>query len=130
MIRIRELRIEQGQTPATRAMLARIGPACYQATNGVGSPRSHMVIYNYGHTNLEKRSLFFAGLARLLKNDRGDNKIDLSDVQMTHYNSRISFDRKISLIDGEAVDLSPMSSIGTAKAWQKKYVRSPMSSKA
>ena len=78
-------------------------------------------IYDYGDTDLEKRSLFFAGLTRLLKNDQDDNEIDLSNVEMTHYNSKVGFSGRISLMDGEAVELDPMLSIGTAKAWQKKY---------
>ena len=78
-------------------------------------------IYDYGDTDLEKRSLFFAGLTRLLKDDQDDNKIDLTDVQMTHYNSKVRFTGRISLMEGEVVELSPMTSIGLAKAWQKKY---------
>jgi type I restriction enzyme R subunit len=78
-------------------------------------------IYNYGDTDLEKRSLFFAGLTRLLKDDQDDNEIDLSDVQMTHYKKTIGFSGHISLMTGTTVDLEPMTSIGTAKAWQKKY---------
>ena len=78
-------------------------------------------IYDYGDTDLEKRSLFFAGLTRLLKNDQDDDKIDLSDVQMTHYNKKVSFSGHIVLDDGTTVELDPMTSIGTAKAWDKKY---------
>ncbi len=78
-------------------------------------------IYNYGDTDLEKRSLFFAGLTRLLKNDQDNNEIDLSDVQMTHYHKKVSFAGHIVLNDGTAVELAPMTSIGTAKAWQQKY---------
>jgi len=78
-------------------------------------------IYDYGDTDLEKRSLFFAGLTRLLKNDQDDNEIDLSDVQMTHYNTKVSFAGHIVLNDGTTVELAPMASIGTAKAWQQKY---------
>jgi len=78
-------------------------------------------IYDYGDSDLEKRSLFFAGLTRLLKNDQDDNEIDLSDVQMTHYNTKVSFAGHIVLNDGTTVELAPMSTIGTAKAWQQKY---------
>ena len=78
-------------------------------------------IYDYGDTELEKRSLFFAGLTRLLKNDQDDNEIDLSDVQMTHYHKKVSFAGHIVLDDGTAVELAPIKSIGTAKVWQQKY---------
>jgi type I restriction enzyme R subunit len=78
-------------------------------------------IYDYGDTGLEKRSLFFAGLTRLLKDDQDDNEIDLTDVQMTHYNKKVGFSGQISLMSGTAVELEPMKSIGSAKAWQKKY---------
>jgi type I restriction enzyme, R subunit len=78
-------------------------------------------IYNYGDTDLEKRSLFFAGLTRLLKDDQDENEIDLSDVQMTHYKKTVAFSGKIILRTGETVPLKPMTSIGTAKARQEKY---------
>lgn len=78
-------------------------------------------IYDYGDTDLEKRSLFFAGLTRLLKDDQDDTEIDLSDVRMTHYNKKVGFSGQISLMSGAAVPLEPMKSIGTAKAWQAKY---------
>ena len=76
-------------------------------------------IYDYGDTDLEKRSLFFAGLARLLKNDQDDTTIDLSNVEMTHYNKKVSFSGHIVLDDDATLD--PMTSVGSAKAWQKKY---------
>ena len=78
-------------------------------------------IYNYGDTDLEKRSLFFSGLTRLLKNDRDKVDIDLSDVRMTHYREKISFLGGIDLDTGSVVELDPMKSIGTAKAHQKQY---------
>jgi type I restriction enzyme R subunit len=78
-------------------------------------------IYNYGDTELEKRSLFLAGLARLLKDDQDKEEIDLSNVRMTHYKSSVGFRGKISLLDAETIELEPMTSIGTAKAWEKKY---------
>jgi type I restriction enzyme R subunit len=78
-------------------------------------------IYDYGDTDLEKRSIFFHGLTRLLKDDQDDNEIDLRDVQMTHYKKKVGFSGHISLMSGTAVPLEPMTSIGTAKAWQKKY---------
>jgi type I restriction enzyme R subunit len=78
-------------------------------------------IYDYGDTELEKRSLFFAGLTRLLKDDQDDNEIDLVDVQMTHYNKKVGFEGKIDLKSGTAIDLGPAISTGTAKAWQTKY---------
>jgi type I restriction enzyme R subunit len=78
-------------------------------------------IYDYGDTDLEKRALFFAGLTRLLKDDQDDNEIDLSDIQMTHYKKTIGFSGHISLMSGTAKPLDPTTSIGTAKAWQKKY---------
>ncbi len=78
-------------------------------------------IYDYGDTDLENRSLFFSGLSRLMKDDQDDTEIDLSDVQMTHYKKKVGFSGRISLLDGTAVPLEPMTSIGTAKAWEKKY---------
>jgi len=78
-------------------------------------------IYDYGDTDLEKRFLFFSGLTRLLKDDLDDNEIDLSDVQMTHYKKTVGFSGHISLMSGTAIPLDPMTSIGTAKAWQQKY---------
>lgn len=78
-------------------------------------------IYNYADTDLEKRSLFFAGLTRLLKNDQDNNEIDVSHVQMTHYKSTVGFNGRINLDDGTTVELKPITSIGTARAWQEKY---------
>ena len=78
-------------------------------------------IYNYGDTDLEKRSLFFAGLTRLLKDDQDKTEIDLTDVRMTHYHKKISFLGTIDLGSGAIVELDPMKSVGTAKAHQKQY---------
>ena len=78
-------------------------------------------IYDYADTDLEKRSIFFAGLARLLKDNRDETEIDLSDVQMTHYKKDVGFTGAIDLASGTAGELKPITSIGTAKAWQQKY---------
>ncbi len=78
-------------------------------------------IYNYGDTDLEKRSLLFAGLTRLLKDDQDKTDIDLSDVRMTHYNQKVSFLGSIDLGSGAVVELDPMKSVGTATAHQKQY---------
>jgi type I restriction enzyme R subunit len=57
----------------------------------------------------------------LLKNDEDDNDIDLSDVKLTHYRKSVDFTGKIDLATGQVIELEPMDSIGTARAWQKKY---------
>ena len=78
-------------------------------------------IYNYGDTDLEKRALFLTALGRLLKDDRDAINIDVSDVRMTHYHKKVSFDGSLGLSNGKPGELHPPAGIGTARAREKQY---------
>lgn len=78
-------------------------------------------IFDYADTDLEKRSLFLAGLTRLLKDDQDQVSIDVSGVRMTHFKSAVGFKGSIDLKKGEAVSLLPMKALGTAKTHAKEY---------
>lgn len=78
-------------------------------------------IHNFGDTEVEKRALFYSGLARLIHQDRDEAIADASGVVVTHISNRKTFEGSISLMPGEDGGLKPVSAIGTAKARQKQY---------
>jgi type I restriction enzyme R subunit len=81
-------------------------------------------IFNYADTELEKRSIFLAGLTRLLKNDQDQIPLDVNGVRMTHFKSSISFKGAIDLKLGlgeNASPLFPMKALGTAKPHEKEH---------
>ncbi|HKU68855.1 MAG TPA: type I restriction endonuclease [Candidatus Baltobacteraceae bacterium] len=77
-------------------------------------------IYNYGDTEVEKRSLFYSHLARLIHQDRDEAIVDASAVFATHIANRKTFEGRLSLMVGQE-GVKPTSAIGNAKARQKQY---------
>lgn len=77
-------------------------------------------IYNYGDTEVEKRSLFYSHLVRLGHQDRDEAIVDASAVFATHIANRKTFEGSLSLLPGQE-GIKPMNAIGTGKARQKQY---------
>lgn len=60
-------------------------------------------IFDYGNTDIEKRSIFFKLLHRLLTFDREIETIDLSALALTHYTLKDLGKRNLSLSGGTAI---------------------------
>jgi type I restriction enzyme R subunit len=75
-------------------------------------------IINYGDTDLEKRAIFFRLLAPLLATERlGEDEIDLSGVQLTHYRLKDQGTRRLNLKEeGGEFGLLPPGEVGSAES--------------
>jgi type I restriction enzyme R subunit len=69
-------------------------------------------IYDYGNTDLEKRSIFFRLLIPLLTFGREREGIDLSALKMTAYTIKSLGQAKLDLGTGEQVKIYPGSEVG------------------
>lgn len=69
-------------------------------------------IYDYGNTDLEKRSIFFRLLQPLLTFGREREGIDLSALKMTAYTIKSLGQAKLDLGTGEQVKIYPGSDVG------------------
>ena len=76
-------------------------------------------IFDYGNTDIEKRSIFFRRLLPLLDFGREREGVDLSGIQLTHHNLRNQGKRDLSLNQGEGEKLRPMSEPGTGEVQDK-----------
>jgi type I restriction enzyme R subunit len=76
-------------------------------------------IFDYGNTNIEKRSIFFRRLLPLLDFGRERDEIDLSGVRLTHHNLIRQGSRDIPLGDGNPEKLPPMVDPGTGEVRDK-----------
>jgi len=77
-------------------------------------------IYNYESTDLEKRSYFYAGLARLIRDRNEDAPLDLSTVTLTHHKVESKGQKQMVLDNTVSAFLDPMS-VGGGKAFEKQY---------
>jgi len=78
-------------------------------------------IFNYENTDLEKRSWFFAGLARLLKSNDEQLNIDISRIGLTHYKNEVSYSGDISMMTGEIPGLKGPKDLGSAAPQEQQY---------
>lgn len=78
-------------------------------------------IFDYGDTDLEKRSIFLTGLARLLKDNDDQVTLDLSGVTMTHFNAKVSRTGALDLKSRDGKPLKPLTDLGTGKARDERY---------
>ncbi len=60
-------------------------------------------IFNYGNTDIEKRSIFYKLLVRLLSFDRALQTVDLSALELTHHTIRGLGRQRLQLASGEKV---------------------------
>lgn len=72
-------------------------------------------LVDYGDTTLEKRSIFYRFLLPLIEGGERSSTIDLSAVEMTHYQLRDLGERKLHLVAGENGELSPLTGLGTGE---------------
>ncbi len=76
-------------------------------------------IFDYGNTALEKRSMFFRQVLRLLVFGREREGVDLSKVVLTHHNLRNQGKRPLSLVAGENPKLEPITEAGGGNIQEK-----------
>lgn len=69
-------------------------------------------IFDYGNTDIEKRAIFFKRLLPLLEFGREREGVDLSKVVLTHHRLKEQGQRNLSLSDGEAEKLKPLTDTG------------------
>ncbi len=76
-------------------------------------------IFDYGNTDIEKRSVFFRLLLPLLEFGREREGIDLSKVVLTHHNLKSLGKRSLGLHDGETPKLQPLTETGSGSVQEK-----------
>lgn len=69
-------------------------------------------IFDYGNTEIEKRAIFFRHVLRALEFGREREGIDLSKVVLTHHTLRDQGKRSLSLGEGDAPKLQPLTEAG------------------
>lgn len=76
-------------------------------------------IFDYGNTDIEKRSIFFRRLLPLLDFGRERDGVDLSGVTLTHHSLRNRGKRDLPLGEGEGGKLKPLTEPGTGEVRDK-----------
>jgi type I restriction enzyme R subunit len=76
-------------------------------------------IFDYGNTAVEKRSIFYKHLIRLLDFGREREGVDLSKVVLTHHNLRNAGKAKMNLHEGDDQKLDPLTEAGTGAVQEK-----------
>ena len=76
-------------------------------------------IFDYGNTDLEKRSIFFKHLVQLLEFGREREGIDLSKVVLTHHNLKNQGQRTLPLSQGETPKRDPLTEAGSGAVQEK-----------
>jgi type I restriction enzyme R subunit len=86
-------------------------------------------IFDYGNTAIEKRSIFYRQVLRLLEFGREREGIDLSKVVLTHHNLKDLGKRPMPLDGGENPKLNPPTEVGGGaiqekqKAWLSEIIK-------
>jgi type I restriction enzyme R subunit len=76
-------------------------------------------IFNYGNTEIEKRSIFFKQVLRLLVFGREREGIDLSQIRLTHHNLKNKGQQAMPLGNGEKPKLQPLKEVGSGSVQEK-----------
>ncbi len=76
-------------------------------------------LFDYGNTALEKRAIFFKRLLPLLEFGRERESVDLAKITLTHHKLRDKGQRTLSLAEGEADQLQPLSESGSGQVQEK-----------
>jgi len=76
-------------------------------------------IFDYGNTDIEKRSMFFKRLIPLLKFGREREGVDLSQVVLTHHNLKNRGKQTLTLQDKEYPKLDPITAAGSGMIQEK-----------
>ncbi len=69
-------------------------------------------IFDYGNTDIEKRSIFYKHVLRLLVFGREREGVDLSKVVLTHHNLKDRGKQSMALSEGDNLKLTPATDIG------------------
>ena len=77
-------------------------------------------IYNYESSDLEKRSYFYAGLVRLIRDKNNSAPLDLSSVTLTHHKIESRGKKPMDLESAEGAMLPPIQ-VGGGKAYEKEF---------
>jgi type I restriction enzyme R subunit len=86
-------------------------------------------IFDYGNTDIEKRSIFFKQVLRLLEFGREREGIDLSKVVLTHHNLKNQGKRAMPLGTGDNPKQEPITEAGSGsvqekqKAWLSEIIK-------
>lgn len=76
-------------------------------------------IFDYGNTDIEKRSIFFRLLHPLLTYGREREGVDLSALRLTAYTIKSLGDPKLNLTDGPTVPIEPTGETGSGAVQDK-----------
>lgn len=76
-------------------------------------------IFDYGNTDIEKRSIFYKRLLPLLEFGRERDGVDLSKVVLTHHNLRNQGKAAMPLKEGDAIPLEPATETGSGSVQEK-----------
>jgi len=76
-------------------------------------------IFDYGNTDIEKRSIFFRRLLPLLDFGRERDAIDFSKVMLTHHNLKNKGKRQLVLTAGEYPKIDPLTELGNGMVREK-----------
>jgi len=80
-------------------------------------------IFDYGNTAIEKRSIFYKQVLRLLEFGREREGIDLSKVVLTHHNLKSQGKRSMPLNEGDNPRLEPITEVGSGRVQEKQKAR-------
>lgn len=80
-------------------------------------------IFDYGNTEIEKRSIFYGRLIPLLEFGREREGVDLSKLVLTHHNLRSSGQGSLSLANVEKPKLQPPADVGSGSIQEKEKIR-------
>ncbi|MDX2194525.1 MAG: type I restriction endonuclease [Gemmatimonadales bacterium] len=80
-------------------------------------------IYDYGHTAVEKRALFFRPLVRLLDFGREREGVDLSKVELTHYHLRSRGPQPMGVRERPSIPLPPLTEAGGGQVQEREKAR-------
>ena len=80
-------------------------------------------IFDYGNTDIEKRSIFYRRLIPLLEFGREREGVDLSKVVLTHHNLRSEGQGSLSIAQIEKQMLKPPSDVGSGSVQEKEKIR-------
>ena len=78
-------------------------------------------IFDYGNTDIAKRSIFYRRLLPLLEFGREREGIDLSKVVLTHHNLKSMGAKPMLLHDGERPTLKPIEAAGSGAVQEKQH---------
>jgi type I restriction enzyme R subunit len=117
-----KLAIEQGDKPAAVNAQNEIDALrLFQADMGAFQRLYTYLsqIFDYGNTDIEKRSIFFKQVLRLLEFGREREGVDLSKVVLTHHNLRKLGKQSLPLGAGDHPMLDPITEVGGGNVQEK-----------